>query len=47
VSSSIGWGKRFGEDFARIYKKKGNKRSDMEMDEIVGETYIKVVSMLR
>jgi hypothetical protein len=28
VSSSLGWGKGFGEDFAGMYRKKKNKRSD-------------------
>jgi hypothetical protein len=28
VSSSLGWGKAFGEEFARMYMKKRNKRSD-------------------
>jgi hypothetical protein len=25
VSSSLGWGKGFGEEFAGMYRKKGNK----------------------
>jgi hypothetical protein len=28
VSSSLGWGKGFGEELARMYRKKRNKRSD-------------------
>jgi hypothetical protein len=28
VSSSLGWGKGFGEEFAGMYRKKRNKRSD-------------------
>jgi hypothetical protein len=28
MSSSRGWGKGFGEEFARMYRKKTNKRSD-------------------
>jgi hypothetical protein len=28
VSSSLGWGKGFGEEFAGMYRKKTNKRSD-------------------
>jgi hypothetical protein len=28
VSSSLGWGKGFGEEFTRMYKKKRNKRSN-------------------
>jgi hypothetical protein len=28
VSSSLGWGKGFGEEFARMYRKKRNKRFD-------------------
>jgi hypothetical protein len=27
VSSSLGWGKGFGEEFAGMYRKKRNKRS--------------------
>jgi hypothetical protein len=28
VSSSLGWGKKFGEEFAGMYRKKRNKRSN-------------------
>jgi hypothetical protein len=28
VSSSLGWDKGFGEEFAGMYRKKRNKRSD-------------------
>jgi hypothetical protein len=28
VSSSLGWGKGFGEEFTRMYRKKMNKRSN-------------------
>jgi hypothetical protein len=28
VSSSLGWGKGFGEEFAGMYRKKKNKRYD-------------------
>jgi hypothetical protein len=28
VSSALGWGKGFGEEFAGMYNKKRNKRSD-------------------
>jgi hypothetical protein len=28
VSSSLGWGKGFGEEFAGMYRKKRNKRFD-------------------
>jgi hypothetical protein len=32
VSSSLGWGKGFGEEFAGMYRNKMNKRSDDMMD---------------
>jgi hypothetical protein len=43
VSSSIGWGKGFGEEFAGMYRKKRNKRSD----DIMGITFKIVVQALR
>jgi hypothetical protein len=50
VSSSVGWGKGFGEEFAGMYRKKRKKtkeRSDTEKEKIVGETAIRVINMLR
>ncbi|PVH32719.1 hypothetical protein PAHAL_9G468200 [Panicum hallii] len=50
VSSSVGWGKGFGEEFAGMYRKKRKKtkeRSDAEKEKIVGETAIRVINMLR
>jgi hypothetical protein len=46
VSSSLGWGKRFGEEFAGMYKKKRrNKRSNAhDMKDI---TFKSVVHALR
>jgi hypothetical protein len=43
VSSSLGWGKGFGEEFAGMYSNKMNKRSDDMMD----ITFKRVVDALR
>jgi hypothetical protein len=43
VSSSLGWGKGFGEEFAGMYTKKRNKRSD----DMVDITFKIVVHALR
>jgi hypothetical protein len=43
VSSSLGWGKGFGEEFAGMYSNKINKRSDDMMD----ITFKRVVNALR
>ena len=47
MSSSVGWGKGFGEEFARMYRKKRNKRSDADKEKIVGEAVSRVIHMLR
>ena len=47
VSSSVGWGKGFGEEFAGMYRKKRNKRSDADKEKIVGEAVSRVIHMLR
>jgi hypothetical protein len=45
VSSSLGWGKGFGEEFAGMYRKKRNKRSDdhVMMDITFKSTYSKTI----
>jgi hypothetical protein len=45
VSSSLGWGKGFGEEFARMYRKKRNKRSNAH--DIMDITLKSVVHDLR
>jgi hypothetical protein len=45
VSSSLGWGKGFGEEVARIYKKKRNKRSNAH--DMMDITFKLVVRALR
>ena len=47
VSSSVGWGKGFGEEFAGMYRKKRKKRSDANKEKIVGEAVSRVIHMLR
>jgi hypothetical protein len=44
VSSSLGWGKGFGEEFAGMYREKRNKRSDAH-DVVV--TFKSIVHALR
>jgi hypothetical protein len=46
VSSSLGWGKRFSEEFAGMYRKKENKRSDAH-DVMVDKTFKSKVHALR
>jgi hypothetical protein len=46
VSSSLGWGKGFGEEFARMYRTKRNKKAVSQMEELVGEAVTRIVSML-
>jgi hypothetical protein len=46
VSSSLGWGKGFGEEFAGMYSKKRNKRSDAH-DVMVDKTFKSIVHALR
>jgi hypothetical protein len=46
VSSSLGWGKGFGEEFAGMYKKKRNKRSDAH-DVMAGKIFKSIVHALR
>jgi hypothetical protein len=46
VSSSLGWGKGFGEEFAGMYKKKTNKRSDAH-DVMADKTHKSIVHALR
>jgi hypothetical protein len=45
VSSSLGWGKGFGEEFARMYIKKRNKRSDAH--DVMDKTFKSIVHALR
>jgi hypothetical protein len=45
VSSSIGWGKGFGEEFARMYRKKRNKRSNAY--DMMDITFKSIVHALR
>jgi hypothetical protein len=46
VSSSLSWGKGFGEEFTGMYKKKRNKRSDAH-DVMVDKTFKSIVHALR
>jgi hypothetical protein len=46
VSSSLGWGKGFGEEFAGMYRKKRNKRSDTH-DVMADKTFKSIVHALR
>jgi hypothetical protein len=46
VSSSLGWGKGFGEEFAEMYMKKRNKRSDAH-DVMADKTFKSIVHALR
>jgi hypothetical protein len=46
VSSSLGWGKGFGEEFVGIYRKKRNKRSDAH-DVMADRTFKSIVHALR
>jgi hypothetical protein len=45
VSSSLGWGKRFGEEFVGMYRKKGNKRSNAH--DMMDITFKSIVHALR
>jgi hypothetical protein len=45
VSSSLGWGKGFGEEFAEIYRKNRNKRSDAH-DVMANKTFKSIVHAL-
>jgi hypothetical protein len=45
MSSSLGWGKGFGEEFAEMYRKKRNKRSDAH--DIMDITFKSIVHALR
>jgi hypothetical protein len=45
VSSSLGWGKGFGEEFAGMYRKKRNKRSDAH-DVMADKTFKSIVHAL-
>jgi hypothetical protein len=45
VSSSLGWGKGFGEEFAGMYRKKRNKRSDAH--DVIDKTFKSIVHALR
>ena len=47
VSSSLGWGKGFGEECAGMYRKKKRRRSDVDKEEIVGEAITRVMELLR
>jgi hypothetical protein len=46
MSSSLGWGKGFGEEFAGMYRKKRNKRSDAH-DVMADKTFKSIVHALR
>jgi hypothetical protein len=46
MPSSLGWGKGFGEEFAGMYKKKRNKRSDAH-DVMADKTFKSIVHALR
>jgi hypothetical protein len=46
MSSSLGWGKGFGEEFTRMYRKKRNKRSDAH-DVMADKTFKSFVHALR
>jgi hypothetical protein len=45
VSSSLGWGKWFGEEFAGMYMKKRNKRSNAH--DMMDKTFKSIVLALR
>jgi hypothetical protein len=46
VSSSLGWGKRFGEEFARMYRKKRNERSDAhDMMDIIFKSIVNALRL--
>jgi hypothetical protein len=45
VSSSLDWGKVFGEEFAGMYRKKRNKRSDAH--DVMAKTFKSIVHALR
>jgi hypothetical protein len=45
MSSSLGWGKGFGEEFTRMYRKKRNKRSDAH--DVMDKTFKSIVHALR
>jgi hypothetical protein len=46
VSSSLGWGKGFGEEFTGMYRKKRNKRSDAH-DMMADKTFKSIIHALR
>jgi hypothetical protein len=46
VSSSLGWGKGFGEEFAGMYRRKRNKRSDAH-DVMADKRFKSIVHALR
>jgi hypothetical protein len=46
VSSSLGWGKGFGEEFTGMYRKRRDKRSDAH-DVMVDKTFKSIVHALR
>jgi hypothetical protein len=46
VSSSLGWGKGFGEEFAKMYRKKRNKRFGAH-DVMANKTFKSIVHALR
>jgi hypothetical protein len=45
LSSSLGWGKGFGEEFAGTYRNKRNKRSDVH--DVMDKTFKSIVHALR
>jgi hypothetical protein len=45
MSSSLGWGKGFGEEYAGMYRKKRNKRSDAH--DMMDKTFKSIVHALR
>jgi hypothetical protein len=44
LASSLGWGKGFGEEFAGMYRKKRNKRSDAH--DVMEGKHLNQLSML-
>jgi hypothetical protein len=45
VSNSLGWGKGFGEEFAGMYRKKRNKRSNAH--DMIDITFKSIVHALK
>jgi hypothetical protein len=46
MSSSLGWGKGFGEEFARMYRKKRNKRFNAhDMMDITFKSFVHAIRL--